>query len=451
MRHKYAIFVRFLNILFDLFVLNISLYFLGTRYVDLLSGLIIFCWFNLIWIISAYLARLYLYKNLIYFREAFIASTKAFIFFIALNTSFNYFFVNYFFVPRITFIKTLLFFFIIFLLSRILFYLLKKYYSLEFYWSKNVITIGDNAIADLLTKQFNNKKELGYIHVLHINESDIIKKNDQELIFTIKKYNVDEVFFINSQINQVNLYHYIKLLDHNSIRVKFVPDFRNFYTKPNNLVLIGDYPVLFLRNEPLESLFNRMTKRLFDIFFSLIIIVFIFSWLFPIIAFLVKLESRGPVLFKQQRSGRDNYPFWCYKFRSMRLNDLSDSKAATRGDSRVTKLGAFMRKTSIDELPQFLNVLLGNMSIVGPRPHMLIHTNQYGNLINQYMVRHFVKPGITGWAQVSGYRGEIQTINDIEGRIEKDVWYIENWSFTLDLQIILLTIYNIFRGEEKAY
>jgi undecaprenyl-phosphate galactose phosphotransferase/putative colanic acid biosynthesis UDP-glucose lipid carrier transferase len=135
----------------------------------------------------------------------------------------------------------------------------------------------------------------------------------------------------------------------------------------------------------------------------------------------------------------------------MRLNDFSDSKAATRGDKRVTKLGAFMRKTSIDELPQFFNVLFGNMSIVGPRPHMLIHTNQYGDLINQYMVRHFVKPGITGWAQVNGYRGEIQSINDIEGRIEKDVWYIENWSFPLDLQIILLTIYNIFRGEEKAY
>lgn len=451
MSHKYAIFIRFINILFDLFVLNISLYFLGTRDMNLLTSILVILWVNVIWIVSTYFARLYLFKNLIYFREGFIASVKTFTFFIALNTSFNYFFLNYFFIPRLVFIKILIFFLFVFLISRILFYLLKKYYALEFYWTKNVVTIGDTSIADLLKKQFNNKKELGYQHILHFDESEIINRSNTEVISILQKNSVDEVFFINSKINHSNLYNYIKILDNNSIRVKFVPDFRNFYTKPNNLVLIGDYPVLYLRNEPLESLFNRMIKRLFDILFSLFIILFIFSWLFPIIAILIKLESRGPVLFKQQRSGRDNFPFWCYKFRSMRLNDFSDSKAATKGDKRVTKLGAFMRKTSIDELPQFFNVLFGNMSIVGPRPHMLIHTNQYGDLINQYMVRHFVKPGITGWAQVNGYRGEIQSIHDIEGRIEKDVWYIENWSFPLDLQIILLTIYNIFRGEEKAY
>jgi lipopolysaccharide/colanic/teichoic acid biosynthesis glycosyltransferase len=135
----------------------------------------------------------------------------------------------------------------------------------------------------------------------------------------------------------------------------------------------------------------------------------------------------------------------------MKLNEVSDYKAATKGDSRITRIGSILRKTSIDELPQFFNVLLGNMSIVGPRPHMIAHTNQYASLVDKYMVRHFVKPGITGWAQVNGYRGEIEKMSDIEGRVEKDIWYIENWSFALDLQIILLTIYNIFKGEEKAY
>lgn len=133
------------------------------------------------------------------------------------------------------------------------------------------------------------------------------------------------------------------------------------------------------------------------------------------------------------------------------MNKEADIQSATKNDPRVTRIGSFLRKSSLDELPQFLNVIIGNMSVVGPRPHMVTHTRQYGNVIDKYMVRHFVKPGITGWAQVHGLRGEMLTTADIENRIEKDVWYIENWSFSLDIQIILLTIYNIFKGEEKAY
>ncbi|RZM20253.1 MAG: undecaprenyl-phosphate glucose phosphotransferase, partial [Pedobacter sp.] len=160
---------------------------------------------------------------------------------------------------------------------------------------------------------------------------------------------------------------------------------------------------------------------------------------------------KGPVLFKQQRSGRNDEPFWCYKFRSMHINSTSDKMQATKGDSRIFSFGQIMRKTSIDELPQFFNVLFGEMSVVGPRPHMLSHTEEYKALITQFMVRHFTKPGITGWAQVNGFRGETKEEGSMEGRVRLDIWYLENWSGNLDLKIIFMTIINVVRGESNAY
>ena len=187
------------------------------------------------------------------------------------------------------------------------------------------------------------------------------------------------------------------------------------------------------------------------ILISLILLIFIFSWLLPILAMLIKLSSEGPVFFIQVRSGRDNKPFKCYKFRSMRVNKEADKKQATRDDKRITRIGAFMRRTSLDELPQFFNVIKGNMSIVGPRPHMISHTEQYAQLIDQFMVRHFLKPGITGWAQVKGLRGETKTVEEMLGRVEADVWYLENWSFLLDLKIIFLTVTNSIVGDKNAF
>ena len=190
---------------------------------------------------------------------------------------------------------------------------------------------------------------------------------------------------------------------------------------------------------------------MFDLCFSFLVIIFILSWLYPIIATLIKLSSKGPVLFKQLRSGVNNEEFLCYKFRSMTLSSNADTKQATKGDSRVTTIGYFLRKTSLDEFPQFFNVFMGNMSIVGPRPHMILHTSEYSALIKKYMVRQLVKPGITGIAQVRGYRGETKELEDMEGRVRLDVWYIENWSLALDINIILKTIWNIFKGDEKAF
>jgi putative colanic acid biosysnthesis UDP-glucose lipid carrier transferase len=196
---------------------------------------------------------------------------------------------------------------------------------------------------------------------------------------------------------------------------------------------------------------RRFFKRSFDIFFSLFFIVFIFSWLYPILAILIKLESKGPVFFVQLRTGRNNTQFKCYKFRSMRVNTDADKKQATLNDHRITRIGAVLRKTSVDELPQFFNVLIGNMSIVGPRPHMISHTEEYSQLIDKYKSRHVLRPGITGWAQILGLRGEVKTPEAMLKRVDADVWYLKNCSFLLDLKIILLTFWITLKGDKNAY
>lgn len=195
----------------------------------------------------------------------------------------------------------------------------------------------------------------------------------------------------------------------------------------------------------------QIFKRAFDIIFSLLIIFFVFSWLCPLIAILIKLESNGPVFFIQLRTGQNGSHFKCYKFRSMHVNTDADRKQATRNDHRITKIGAFLRRTSLDELPQFFNVLAGNMSIVGPRPHMISHTEKYQQLTDNYKIRQQLKPGITGWAQISGFRGEIADNDAILNRVNADVWYLKNWSFMLDLKIIFLTFWITLRGDKHAY
>jgi lipopolysaccharide/colanic/teichoic acid biosynthesis glycosyltransferase len=179
--------------------------------------------------------------------------------------------------------------------------------------------------------------------------------------------------------------------------------------------------------------------------------IFVLSWLVPLIALAIWLDSKGPVFFKQVRSGLNNKPFVCYKFRSMKINSESHTVQAIRNDKRFTLVGRFLRKTNLDEFPQFYNVLKGEMSIVGPRPHMLKHTEDYSAIINKYMVRQFIKPGITGWAQVNGHRGETQKLEDMEARVDHDIWYMENWSLLLDVKIVALTAFNIFRGDKNAF
>jgi len=265
------------------------------------------------------------------------------------------------------------------------------------------------------------------------------------------KNQIDEIYYTLPLTNTNKIQDLVDFADQNLIRFKVIPDFRGFPLRRVNIDFFNNVPVLSFRKEPLKDSISRFSKRAFDIIFSSLVIIFILSWLFPLIGLLIKLSSKGPVLFKQKRSGLDNKEFWCYKFRSMNQNKDSDSKQAIKGDDRITFIGFFLRKHSIDEFPQFFNVFKGDMSIVGPRPHMLKHTEQYSELIKKYMVRQLVKPGITGAAQVRGYRGETKEIEQMEGRVKWDVWYIENWTFFLDINIIIRTVFNFIKGDEKAY
>ncbi len=191
---------------------------------------------------------------------------------------------------------------------------------------------------------------------------------------------------------------------------------------------------------PLDDLTLRLKKRAFDVVFSSAVILFIFSWLLPLLSIIIKLNSKGPVFFVQQRTGINNKTFNCIKFRTMKVNHEADTKQAVKNDNRITSIGNFLRKYNIDELPQFFNVLVGNMSVVGPRPHMLKHTEQYSALIEYYKVRHFVKPGITGWAQVNGYRGLTDELWKMQKRVEYDMEYLESWNFLWDIKIIVMTL-----------
>ena len=263
-------------------------------------------------------------------------------------------------------------------------------------------------------------------------------------------YEIDEVYFTLSGSQEDKLGKVVKIADKNMMQFYYVPQIPRRLSRSFSLRNIGVVPVLSIRRNPLESIINQWLKRAFDIAFSSTALLFSPLVLLPV-GIAIKLSSPGPIFFKQERTGYRGETFRCWKFRTMRLNAGADSQQASSDDPRTTRVGQFLRHTSIDELPQFVNVWLGQMSVVGPRPHMLKHTEEYARLIDLYMVRHSVKPGITGWAQVNGFRGATDRLWKMEKRVECDVWYVENWSFLLDMKIIVRTLINAISGEENAY
>lgn len=273
----------------------------------------------------------------------------------------------------------------------------------------------------------------------------------KEVVAYLAKHHTDQIYCSLSSDYSYEIVPIINYCENHLIRFYNVPNIRNYVHRRMYFDMFGNIPILSIRKEPLAQVENRMLKRTFDIFFSLLFLCTVFPFIYLIIGAAIKLSSPGPIFFKQKRSGENGKEFWCYKFRSMRVNVDSDKVQATIDDPRKTKIGDFMRRTSIDELPQFINVLLGQMSVVGPRPHMLKHTEEYSRLIDKYMVRHLVKPGITGWAQVTGYRGETKELWQMEGRVERDVWYLEHWTFLLDIYIIYKTVKNAVQGDKEAY
>ena len=267
----------------------------------------------------------------------------------------------------------------------------------------------------------------------------------------VKTHQVDEMFCAvpDTEDNQ-NVARMIRIADNNAVDFYYVPQFGRTVTRQFELSSVGDVPILAVHPYPLKNPINRLIKRAFDLLTSTIMLVLSPFVIIPV-AIGIKLSSPGPIFFVQKRTGYRGQAFNCYKFRTMRVNDDSDTIQATKGDPRVTRFGNFLRRTSIDELPQFYNVWRGDMSVVGPRPHMVAQTEMYSELIDKYMLRHTIQPGITGWAQVRGYRGQTEELWQMEKRVEFDVWYAENWTFFLDLKIIFRTIWNALRGEDNAY
>ena len=261
---------------------------------------------------------------------------------------------------------------------------------------------------------------------------------------------VDEIYCALPMRQEEKITRLLKFSEASNISFYMVPDVGRYIHRQLEFQLVGNVPVLSLHPEPLQNIFSRFLKRVFDLLFSSIVLV-CSPIIFTPIAIAVKLSSPGPVFFKQKRTGFKGKEFNCYKFRTMKVNANSDQLQASRHDPRKTRVGEFLRKTSLDELPQFINVFVGDMSVVGPRPHMVKHTQDYSKIIDKYMLRHLIKPGITGWAQVNGYRGETRELWQMERRVEYDVWYIEHWNFWLDIKIIFLTVVNAFRGEKNAF
>jgi len=269
--------------------------------------------------------------------------------------------------------------------------------------------------------------------------------------YLLSNNNIQKVIFIYSGLEPEQETEIVRICQMRFIDLEVMPSEVNFLPRGFKVQRHGDTSILTGTEEPLTRLINKIVKRTFDIVFSLFVIVFLLSWLIPIVALIIKLDSKGPIFFSQERSGYMNQRFNMLKFRTMTVNTDCDSVQAKRGDCRITKVGAFLRKTSIDELPQFFNVLWGTMSVVGPRPHMLQHTKEYSDLIQHYLVRHKIKPGITGWAQIHGLRGPTQEdLGLMRERVEYDVWYLDNWSIFLDFKCIFQTVFNVFQGEENA-
>lgn len=325
---------------------------------------------------------------------------------------------------------------------------------------RNLLIIGSGEVAENFRDMINANPDLGYRFYGFLNggvdsgKSIIGSLND--LHFVLAKKEVDEVVIALPESSEKRLDELIRTCNINAVRVHIIPDYFRFLGNRFHASTMGSFPIITAREEPLNEANRRFIKRLFDIVFSLLVLIFVLSWLFPVVAILIKLSSPGPVLFIQERFGVKNKKFRCYKFRTLSVSKSNSEKfkPLTEDDPRITGIGRFLRRTNIDELMQFVNVLKGDMSVVGPRPHAITFDAEYEKIFEEIKMRYNVKPGITGWAQIHGLRGDVPDKEEnkkrLRKRMEYDLWYIENWSFKLDIQIILMTVWQMISGESRG-
>jgi putative colanic acid biosysnthesis UDP-glucose lipid carrier transferase len=461
-------FIRFLQLtttLLDLLFLNLvvlfAYYFKKSTIPTEVFPLYLFfgLFLNISWIIIAWSNGVYNERNIILFEMFSRKTMQAYLFWLCIVMIYLFFFRQVD-LSRFFIIAALAGYSGALLMNRFIYLFIMHYFRNHENLAKKIIILGYNDVA---------KKLAGYLEEDGINTRIIGFCEEPENVHELSNYpilgDIDDALEMskNMDANEVEIYSTIapeqnpdiyelmQRAERECIRFRLVPDLSYFIKTPVYVNYLKDMPILSARSEPLDDVSTRFRKRIFDIVVSSMVAIFILSWLIPIVSLLIWLESRGSVFFLQERTGKNNKSFRCIKFRSMRVNSEANLKQATRDDQRLTRIGKFMRRTNIDEFPQFINVLRGEMSVVGPRPHMVRHTEDFSKLVGQYMIRQFLKPGITGWAQVNGFRGEIKEKVQLRKRIEHDIWYLENWSFWLDVRIIFLTIYKTFRGDKNAF
>lgn len=467
-RFGFSKYVPFINAIIDVSLVNLSFYFAhlyrfpSLKWQSSEQDLEFLFLINFVWVVILYYHESSEYNRTISF-EGILRKFSGVFFLYAATLYLFLFMLNLDTISRLWIIYFLLLSFVSLALSRVFSLIFFKWYRRHGKNYRKIVIVGTDSVSMQLLHYLRNDLTLGFkiLGVFGAEEDQANKEslgkvsylgNRRFLIDYLKTNEVDEVYWKLGAEHDPNLKQIVEYCENHLIRFRMIPFLGlDVLGRKPHIDMYNLIPVVTLRKEPLQIASNRMMKRFFDVLFSLIVLLVLAPTLFVIIALLIKSFSPGPVFFKQLRSGENNREFWCYKFRTMKVNKLSDQLQATKEDERITPLGRFLRRSSLDELPQFWNVLIGEMSVVGPRPHMLKHTEEYSQTVSKFLVRHFAKPGITGWAQINGFRGETKELEDMENRVQADIWYVENWSLLLDIRIVLVTVLNMFRGEKNAY
>ncbi len=378
-------------------------------------------------------------------------STIVFLF-ISKDDGYSRFFVTIFSIIALFFL----------LIERAIFRRVLKYLRANGKNIRNILVVGAGEVGERLLYTIKENPNFGYriFGFLDDEKKSFLNGNYlgkiEDLDNVLRDNSIDDVIIALPNYAMDKIECVVRICEQHTTRVRIIPDYFKVLKGKYDISMFGKFPIISVREDKVNELVWRFTKRILDLVITLISFIFLFSWIFPIISIFIKISSKGPIFFVQERWGRDNKRFKVIKFRSMVVEskdtDINGKyKQATKDDPRITKIGAFLRKTNLDELPQFINVLIGDMSLVGPRPHPGPLNEESRDKVKQYMLRHLVKPGITGWAQINGYRGETKDIRLMEKRVEYDIWYIENWNIWLDIQIIYLTLWNMVKGDPNAY
>jgi len=443
---KYSGYIRPFSYLMDLSIINVLAYYIFPFHEnEILYALLISCG----WIATAIyfdFYEVYRYTKVITILNS---ALKQAIFFTLFCLAVELFYSDFYEKRVVLFVFSSVF--LILALKLFIYYFLKKYRKVFNRNFRNVVLLGNNKNINPLKTFFTENLDYGYKLIKAFTLEDHKKERVEKCLSFVLENTIDEIYCATADLSDKQIRDIINFADNNLKTLKFIPDDKQILAGNVKFEYYDYIPVISSRNILQDETMNRTIKRVFDILFSLIIILGLLSWFIPLMAIIIKLNSKGPVFFIQKRNGLNYKEFDCFKFRSMEYSDQMDTDLALKNDIKITKVGQFIRKTSIDELPQFFNVLMGDMSVVGPRPHPVSHNDKYALMSEKFMVRHFVKPGITGLAQTKGYRGEVETDQDIINRVKYDIFYMENWSILLDIEIIFKTIYNIVKGDDKAF